>query len=73
MTDIPPEDLRVSSYPLRPPGGQQAGTTPMGVEIEHLPSGTVARVCTGRSQHTNRIVAMDMILSALTHPKFEVR
>lgn len=71
MSDvIPPQDIRVSSYPLRPPGGQQAGSPPLGVEIEHLPSGTVARVCTHRSQHVNRTIAMDMILAAITHPRF---
>lgn len=42
----------------------------MGVEVEHLPSGTIARVCSNRSQHINRTIAMDMILSALTHPRF---
>jgi protein subunit release factor A len=67
---IPLEELRISAYPLRPPGGQQAGLPPMGVEIEHLPSGSIARCCSARSQHTNGLIASDMILAALTHPRF---
>lgn len=70
MTDIPPEDLEVSAYPLRPPGGQQVGTMPMGVEVRHKPTGLVARCQSDRSQHINRTIAMDMILAALTHPRF---
>jgi peptide chain release factor 1 len=66
---IPPEDLRVTTYPERPRGGQHAGTD-TGIKVEHLPTGTVAIVNIGRSQFTNRTIAMDMILSAITHPRF---
>lgn len=59
----------MSPYPKRQQGGQQVGTE-SGVEIEHIPTGTVARCRTARSQHTNRLIAMDMILAALTHPRF---
>jgi peptide chain release factor 2 len=69
MGDIPAEDLRVSAYPNRQAGGQHVGIS-TGVEIEHIPTGTVARCRTARSQHTNKQIAMDMILSALTHPRF---
>lgn len=70
MKLIPDADLRVSSYPLRSPGGQHAGSPPMGVEVEHLPTGTVARVSANRSQHMNRKVALEMIETALTSPNF---
>lgn len=69
MSEIPATDLRISPWPPRQQGGQHVGT-PTGVEIEHLPTGTLARCTTGRSQHTNRTIAMDMILAALTHPRF---
>lgn len=69
MSDIPAEDLRISPWPPSQQGGQHVGIS-SGVEIEHLPTGTVARVTTARSQHTNKAIAMDMILVALTHPRF---
>lgn len=68
---IPAEELRVALWPPRPLGGQQVGSGPTGVEIEHLPTGTMARACAHRSQHINRMIAMDMILAAITHPRFE--
>lgn len=69
MSDIPAEDLRVSAYPDRQAGGQHVGIS-TGVEIEHIPTGTVARCRAARSQHTNKLIAMEMILAALTHPRF---
>lgn len=68
---IDPADLMIEIWPPRQsPGGQHVGTGPSGVRITHIPSGTIACVDTDRSQHINRTIAMDMILSALTHPKF---
>ena len=67
---IPVADLRVEVWPPRERGGQHVGTTSRGVRIEHLPTGTVAIVTEARSQHVNRAVAMDMIMAALTNPKF---
>lgn len=69
---IPADDLEVSTYPLRPPGGQQAGTPPMGVEVRHRPTGLLARCQSERSQHRNRLVALYMIEAALTHPDFQL-
>lgn len=66
---IRPEDLRWSPYPLERKGGQQVGM-PSGVQVEHLPTGTIAIVRTDRSQHRNREIALHMIESALTDPKF---
>lgn len=51
-------------------GGQHVGTD-NGVKVTHKPSGIVAIVNSGRSQHTNRTIAVDMIMAALTHPKFK--
>lgn len=67
---IAAEQLEVSAYPLRPSGGQHAGMPPMGVKIVHLPTGLTAMCCSNRSQYKNRIVALHMIESALTHPDF---
>lgn len=50
-------------------GGQQCGMG-SGVRATHEPSGIMAYVNTGRSQHVNKMIADDMILAAITHPKF---
>ena len=66
---IPREHLLVTTWPERPKGGQHAGSD-YGVRVEHLPSGIVAIVNIDRSQYRNREIAMDMILAAITHPKY---
>lgn len=68
---IPDSDLHVSRWPAQRPGGQQVGEGGAGVEVEHLPTGLVARVMTQHSQARNREIAVHMIEAALTHPKFE--
>lgn len=52
------------------PGGQHAGTPASAVRVTHIPTGIMAQVGTGRSQHRNKEIATDMVLSALTHPRF---
>ncbi|OJY66427.1 peptide chain release factor-like protein [Rhizobium sp. 60-20] len=72
MIDIPTNDLKIEVWPIsgiHERGGQHVGTYP-GVRITHLPSGINAYVDIGRSQHINKLIAMDMILAAITHPKF---
>lgn len=69
---IPHEDLKVELWPPREKGGQHVGTGPNGVKITHLPSGVYVCVDVGRSQHTNKLIAMDMIEAALTHPRFPI-
>jgi len=68
--DIPFDHLKVEIWPPRRQGGQHVGGGPSGVRITHTPSGIEAFVDIGRSQHINKMIAMDMIESALTHPKF---
>ena len=71
MSDlIPPDELRITSYPERQQGGQHVGVGPLGVRVEHIETGLVACCMTERSQHRNREIAVHMIESALTHPKF---
>lgn len=52
-------------------GGQHVGTAPSGVKVTHLATGIAATCVAGRSQHVNRTIAMDMVLSAITHPMFD--
>lgn len=68
---LKPEDLNVEAWPPRkPPGGQHVGTGPSGVKVTHIPTGIEACVETHRSQHVNRLIAVEMIEAALTHPLF---
>lgn len=70
MSLIRPEDLKVESWPPRPkPGGQHVGSGPSGVRVMHIPTGIKACVDLGRSQFTNREIAVNMIEAALTHPR----
>jgi len=68
---ISPDELQITSYPAQRQGGQQVGSGPAGVRIEHMPTGLVA-ICTSdrHSQHKNREIALHMIEAALTHPRF---
>lgn len=65
---LDPADVKIEVWPPRG-GGQQCGTQ-SGLKVTHLPSGTEAFVDGGRSQHRNKEIAMEMILAAITHPRF---
>lgn len=68
---IPDTELKVEAWPPQERGGQHVTDMRCAIKIIHLPSGTEAVVSIGRSQHRNRTIAMDMILSAITHPQFK--
>lgn len=67
---IPPEDLLVELWPPRQRGGQTVGNIHTGVKVTHIPSDTVAVCTSARSQHVNKQIAIEMIESAVTHPRF---
>lgn len=67
----PPEDLIVETWPPRQQGGQHVGAGPQGIRIIHTPSGMEAVCVSDRSQHRNRLVAMDMLLGGLTSPHYK--
>ncbi|TAX45952.1 hypothetical protein ELI02_30030 (plasmid) [Rhizobium leguminosarum] len=72
MIDIPADEIKIEVWPIpgiHERGGQHCGY-PSGVRVTHLPSSISAYVNTGRSQHINKTIAMDMILAAITHPNF---
>ena len=72
MTDIPADQIKVETWPIpgiHSRGGQHVGTS-SGIRVTHIPSGIMAYVEFGRSQHINRGIALDMIEAAITHPKF---
>ncbi|MCV9940883.1 hypothetical protein OIU35_31420 [Boseaceae bacterium BT-24-1] len=70
-TILPPDDLKVEVWPYgESKGGQHVGIN-SGVKVTHLPTRTVAIVESCRSQFRNREIALDMILAAVTHPRFD--
>jgi peptide chain release factor 2 len=66
--DIRPEDLKFESWPPVAKGGQHVGLTSYGLRVEHIPTGLTVIVEAGRSQHRNRLIAIDMLLGGLTSP-----
>lgn len=71
MTGIPDEHLRVEiiyrqTGTATPPGGQHAGSPVSDIRVTHLPSGVFAQCGACRSQHKNKMIAIEMIEAALT-------
>jgi protein subunit release factor A len=70
---IPADDLKIS-VKYDHAGGQQAGTPPSNIVVEHLPTGLIAIVPAGRgSQFRAKNVAIRMIEQALTDPEFRAQ
>ncbi len=62
--DIRPEDLSVETLRASSKGGQHANTTDSAVRMTHVPTGISVTV-SSRSQHQNRIQAMQLMRSRL--------
>lgn len=60
MADIKTDTFRASGA-----GGQHVNKTDSGVRFTHLPTGLVAASTQDRSQHKNRVIAMDMLKARL--------
>jgi protein subunit release factor A len=53
------DELEISFYKSRGPGGQKKNVTESAVRVRHLPTGLVVTASESRSQHRNKAAALE--------------
>jgi len=63
--EIPPSDLKITTFRSSGPGGQNVNKVETAVRITHIPTGVVVSSQTSRSQQRNREQARELLASKL--------
>jgi peptide chain release factor 2 len=71
--EINPADLRTDTFRASGAGGQHVNKTESGVRFTHIPTGIVAASTQDRSQHKNRVIAMNMLRARLYELELQKR